>query len=433
MGLGTLGLMMSGSGHDVGQAPTQEHSGQSVRETATRSVWHSKCRKSGQLVDWLPAGGTTKRKVVRILDRAAEDFQSTGNFLIKRSGMSKLVWFRDPFHGLVVLPTRILLVIFAVSYVAVWMLFGLAWYAVSKEDCGLSLTTYRQAFYLSLETMTTIGYGVDDQYFNNCAQVAPVIICQCLTATLMDTAVLGLLFMRFGLSSRRARTMVFSDMACLQVIDGKVKLKFRMFGMYRSPLLQATLQVYAVQHKITSRGVTVVCDSMVYEDPDIDATGGSVFLGLPLTIVHPITADSPLAPTGLDHDPTLEEMQLHLRNHPYIEVMAFIGGTVEHTGNTSEKRHSYTLDDIFWHRDFVSCTSVDKDGVHTVDFHALHQTVPFDQVEDKSEAPCCLVGGETPRSISQNENVGFSGEAPQLLQTASGAEGKKEPIIQVSI
>merc|ERR1719486_921155 len=123
------------------------------------------------------------------------------------------------------------------------------------------------------------------------------------------------------------------------------------------------LQLYCVQHQQKDGVLSINWECLHYQEPDIEHSGGIVFLGLPLTIVHTIDADSPLAPPEFEGEhPTPEEVKRHLQEHPYVEIICALGGTVEHTGNTAEKRHSYTLDDIFWNREFAQCVSVDEDG-----------------------------------------------------------------------
>mmetsp|Transcript_134091 Transcript_134091/g.244162 ORF Transcript_134091/g.244162 Transcript_134091/m.244162 type:complete len:229 (+) Transcript_134091:1-687(+) len=210
----------------------------------------------------------------------------------------------------------------------------------------------------------------------------------------MATAVLGMFLLRFGLSRRRTRTLLFSDMALLQVVGEKVRFTCRVFGMHRQPILQTSLQVYAVQHRyVLPPGAStkdprlqVDVQPLAVEAPDMDSTNGLIFLGLPTTISHYIDASSPLAPPGLDRDPTMEEVKSHFKEHPFVEVILMLGGTVEHTGNIAEKRHSYTLDDIFWHREFVKCMTLTKDGTHNVDFNAFHKTRPR-QVPSKLLTP----------------------------------------------
>lgn len=336
---------------------------------------------------WEAAGGGLERKVQRLLDRDGRQFQSTGQFQIKRLSMSRTLWYRDPFHGILMCRTPALILMSLATYVSFWLIFAIAWWIVAHNaDCGVTLTSYRQAFYLSLETMTTIGYGVDDQYFNDCLDAAPVLVFGSFTATLLDTLLLGILILRFGLSTRRNSTVIFTDVALLKVgEDGIVGLHCRVFGMYSQPLLQPSLQMYVVQHQATETGTRVTCTSLPMEVPDMDSTNGPVFLGVPLDIVHTIDKESPLAPPGIDHDPSPEELYDYLQEHPFLEVIYLLGGTVEATGNTAEKRHSYTLDDIFWNREFKQCLLVDTDGMHTVDFHRLHQTVPV--VEEKRIRP----------------------------------------------
>ncbi|CAJ1334085.1 unnamed protein product [Effrenium voratum] len=62
---------------------------------------------------------------------------------------------------------------------------------------------------------------------------------------------------------------------------------------------------------------------------------------------------------------------------PYLEVLVLLSGTEESTGAVVEARHSYTLDDIFWNRTYCPCVSINSEGFHCVDFHAIHHTYPL--------------------------------------------------------
>lgn len=333
------------------------------------------------------AGGVPPpKKRLRLLPRNERDFQSDGRISVLRSSLSVLIYLADPFHTLVVIRTHCLIGFICVVYVSQWLSFAGFWLAVAKNgDCGLTLTTYRQAFYLALETLTTIGYGVDDQYFNNCPDAAFVLSLGAFGAMFLDTGLLGLLVLRLSMSSNRTKSVIFTDLALLQVDDeGKVSLQCRAFGMNETNLLQCSLQGYAVIQRKAGPPVEVDTAPLCISVPDMDTTNGPLFMGLPVTIKHEIDEESPLAPPGLDRAPTVEELKKHLCELQHLEVVFVLGGAVEHTGNTAEKRHSYTLDDIVWNRRFVDCLQVTKEGAHRVDFSALHMTVRCETIPTRA-------------------------------------------------
>merc|ERR1719210_2199542 len=144
----------------------------------------------------------------------------------------------------------------------------------------------------------TIGYGVPDPYFRNCPQAVFVLLGQSLTGLVIDAMMIGLVFQHATSAYMRASTVIFSNHAILQVIDGCVHLIFRVAEM-QTPLLQCVIQVYCVQHHADSRlpgGVRVQVSAVQLKEPDTDMYSGVLFLGLPTMVVHRIDYDSPLAP-----------------------------------------------------------------------------------------------------------------------------------------
>ena len=67
----------------------------------------------------------------------------------------------DLFHYLANMPFRYLVLVYTVTYFLGWVIFTF-WWQVAAEGCEPKDLTFRRAFLLSLETMTTIGYGVSD-------------------------------------------------------------------------------------------------------------------------------------------------------------------------------------------------------------------------------------------------------------------------------
>eukprot|EP00929_Paragymnodinium_shiwhaense_P089647 TRINITY_DN4979_c0_g1_i1.p1 TRINITY_DN4979_c0_g1~~TRINITY_DN4979_c0_g1_i1.p1 ORF type:complete len:475 (-),score=43.87 TRINITY_DN4979_c0_g1_i1:276-1700(-) len=349
------------------------------------------------------AGGRRARKkgVKRILDRNEPEFQSSGKITVSHRGTSTTLLSTDLFHIAIHLPFYGLFLLFLFIYVLCFTIFAFFWWRMN-EPCEIGHESFLDAFYLSVETQLTIGYGVDDPNFGGCKEAAILIVIQCVCGTILDAVVIGVVFQQISSAYARANTIVFSDVAVLQVIDGVVHLIFRVAEMSRQPLLQSVMQVYCVQHLPDAsqhKGVRVEVSAMQLQEPDTDVHNGVLFLGLPAMVVHKIDYNSPLAP-DLPQDlmmrvgsptsplgivrarsrdmlgaPSPAEVKQYLANSPYLEVLVLLSGTEDATANTVEARHSYTLDDIYWNRAFATCVHLDKEGFHCVDFEAFHETI----------------------------------------------------------
>ena len=96
------------------------------------------------------------------------------------------------------------------------------------EQCNLGLEgSFLSAYYLSIETTVTIGYGVPDPYFNQCVEGAILLTASSLFSLLSDGVLIGFIFMTLTNPQRRASTVIFTDKAIIKLIDGQPHFLFQ--------------------------------------------------------------------------------------------------------------------------------------------------------------------------------------------------------------
>ena len=91
------------------------------------------------------------------------------------------------------------------------------------EECSLGIRTMSEAWMFSLETMTTLGYGVpqgQDVYFHSCPSLLVLISSESLCSVLLDAVAIGIVFMRISRAQSRAASVIFSSHAVLRRIRG---------------------------------------------------------------------------------------------------------------------------------------------------------------------------------------------------------------------
>jgi len=331
-----------------------------------------------------------RQAVQRLALRDAPAFQTRNLFNVMKRKETRMPFVNDIYHVFMQFHLMQIICIFWVLYILMFAVFGLLWMSLS-EDCDVGVHTFWQAYCFSIETQMSVGFGTDDSYFNDCLGVAWVMPTQMLIGGVLDCCLLGTVFQIASRARNRAFTIVFSDTAVLQVTGEEVSLVFRVAEMSSRPLLQARMQVYCVQHHEDASspgGIRVEVAALALEKRSIaaDARTGVIFFGLPTQVAHRIDSASPLAPPGkaaavtgsprVDRNPRPDEVRRWLRRRPYLEVVVLVSGIEDTSASSVEARHSYTLDDIFWDRMFVPCVSVDHKGRHSVDFEALHETMP---------------------------------------------------------
>eukprot|EP00747_Dinoflagellata_sp_TGD_P165258 gnl/TRDRNA2_/TRDRNA2_186302_c0_seq1.p1 gnl/TRDRNA2_/TRDRNA2_186302_c0~~gnl/TRDRNA2_/TRDRNA2_186302_c0_seq1.p1 ORF type:complete len:625 (-),score=82.58 gnl/TRDRNA2_/TRDRNA2_186302_c0_seq1:104-1978(-) len=241
----------------------------------------------------------------RILDRSAPCRQSTGKFRVWRVNMAHGHFIEDIFHTVLEMSTGSLIFYFVWVYTLTFMFFALFWWC-SGAGCNTGVATYMDGLFLSIETMTTIGYGVPDQYFTDCPWLCALLVVQVFTGILYDATLIGIVYQRVSRGTSRATTVLFSDKAVLKTIDGENYLMFQVCEMRRTELLESHIRCYLLSNNkkapqdappglagTREQWTTIKQQPMRLERPD-DSLGGQVLLVLPQVIVHRIDAWSPL-------------------------------------------------------------------------------------------------------------------------------------------
>ena len=315
----------------------------------------------------------TKHKKQRLLGKH-------GTLKVKAFNTDKTgIYFSDLFTTLVDADWKWIIILFSSSYVGSWLVFALLWFAVAESrdpfECLDSVDSFPSALLLSIETQTTIGYG-GRSITPSCPDAIIILIAQSLIGLLMSAFLLGLVFTKLARPSRRADTLLFSKNSVIAPRDGKLCLLFRVGDIRESRILDAQIRVQLFRTRRTAEGH----DIPFYQQDlkcgidwsDKGSGNNSLFLILPLTIVHVIDEESPFYEMGPeDFNPSAD-----------FEVVAILSGTIESTSMLVEARSSYLGDEIFWGRDFAQVLdekSWDRvQGRYLVDFSRFHSTIPVE-------------------------------------------------------
>lgn len=102
--------------------------------------------------------------------------------------------------------------------------------------------------YLSLETMVTIGYGVNDQFFNECPEGIFIIGIQSLIGRFLDAAIMGATLLRLARGTSRGHSVIFSDKAFMRVKRGSLYVSVQICDLRKHQLLEAHVRLFAIRH-----------------------------------------------------------------------------------------------------------------------------------------------------------------------------------------
>ncbi|XP_016117883.1 ATP-sensitive inward rectifier potassium channel 11-like [Sinocyclocheilus grahami] len=279
----------------------------------------------------------------------------------------------DVFTTLVDLKWLHTLLIFTMSFLCSWLLFGMIWWLIAfahgdldqKGDdfvpCVTDIHSFSSAFLFSIEVQVTIGFG-GRMITEECVSAIVILIIQNIVGLVINAIMLGCIFMKTAQANRRAETLIFSKHAVITVRNNKLCFMFRLGDLRKSMIISATVHVQVVRKTVTNEGEIVPLDQI---DIQIDNPVGtnSIFLVSPLIISHVIDKNSPL------YDLSAADLQ-----HRDIEVVVILEGVVETTGITTQARTSYLSEEILWGHRFVPTVS-EEDGMYAVDYSKFGNTV----------------------------------------------------------
>jgi len=222
---------------------------------------------------------------------------------VQRHILYRLI-YRDWFHLMlrqpawVTFPSLIL-----IWYMSIWV-WAFAYVLVDRnnglKDCGISEADHpieiREAFAFSLETTTTVGYGLPGStnafFEDHCTLVQGLICAQMIWSMLANAFLTGFMFAVLSKSENRSVQIVFSNKLIINVIDGKVCANVRCYDLDSAfPLVECHCRMYLVDHKMKFHPLRLI-------EPN-DELGGVLYPSAPTSIIHHIDHHSALSPVAM--------------------------------------------------------------------------------------------------------------------------------------
>ncbi|XP_049580139.1 ATP-sensitive inward rectifier potassium channel 11 [Syngnathus scovelli] len=289
-------------------------------------------------------------------------------------------FLQDVFTTLVDMKWLHTLIIFTMSFLCSWLLFGMVWWLIAfahgdldrqADDfvpCVTEIRSFSSAFLFSIEVQVTIGFGAR-MVTEECLSAIVVLIMQNIVGLVINAILLGCIFMKTAQARRRAETLIFSKHAVISVRNNKLCFMVRIGDLRKSMIISATVRMQVVKRSTTEEGEVVPLDQIDINMDNPVGTNG-VFLVSPLIISHVIDKHSPLyAMSAAD------------LLHDELEIIVVLEGVVETTGITTQARTSYVSEEILWGQRFVPTVS-EEDGMYAVDYSKFGNT-------QKVPTPCC--------------------------------------------
>ena len=234
--------------------------------------------------------------------------------------------------------------------------FALVYMMVPGAITNLPAGDFEDAFFFSVQTLATIGYGV----MAPSTRAGHVIVSfEALVGMLCVALMTGITFSKFARPTAR---VLFADKITITPRAGVPHLMFRMANWRGNQMVDAALKVIVLVTETTPEGETM---RVPIELPLVrDKTFFFILTWMPM---HKIDESS------LFHGP---DAIAKLREKK-AEIFLSLTGYDETMGATVHTRHSYKLADIHPNTRFADVLEVREDGTRVLNYHNFHEVIPM--------------------------------------------------------
>ena len=263
-------------------------------------------------------------------------------------------WLSDLYHSLLTLPWWAFLLGLAFVYLGLNVLFATLYLRGDGAITNARPGAFSDAFFFSVETLSTIGYG----------QMSPatlygnvVMTVEALFGLTLLAVVAGLVFARV---SRPTARVIFSKVAVVTPYNGIPTLSFRLANERRNQILEAQVSVTLVRDERTPEGEWM----RRFYDLQLARQRSPIF-AMTFTVMHPIDPASPL------WNATAASLTAEA-----AEIVVTVTGIDETLSQAVHARTSYLAHEVVWGHRFADVFTQTEDGRLAIDYRRFHDTEP---------------------------------------------------------
>lgn len=217
------------------------------------------------------------------------------------------------------------------------------------------------AFFFSVETLATVGYGDmhPQSIYTHVVATAEIIIGMGNIAV-----VTGLIFARF---SRPRAKILFGKHPVVRMIEGKQTLMLRAANMRMNLIAQASAQLHLLRRHSTPEGFQL----RRIEDMALVRDHHPIFV-LSWNVMHVIDENSPL------YGATPESLEAS-----DATLLLTVEGIDETTSQSMMARHQWSIKEVRWNYRYVDLVRRDDDGMNIIDYTIFDDVLPLEEEEQK--------------------------------------------------
>jgi inward rectifier potassium channel len=279
-----------------------------------------------------------------------------------RTRGQQLSVFEDLYHKVLAMPWWRFFAYVASAWVGINGAFAALYAAAPGSVAGARPGDVEDAFYFSVQTLATIGYGAMSPA-TRFGHV--VVVVEALVGTLGVALVTGVTFAKFARPTAR---VLFAAKAVIGVRDGVPHLVFRLANWRGNMVVEGQLRVLLLLLQTTREGESI---RVPVEVPLVrDRTALFALTWVPM---HRIDASSPFWGGAA----ALERLRAQR-----AEIFLAFTGVDETLGQSIHARYRYRLDDLVYNARFADALTIHEDGTRTIDYGSFHDVEVLGSAEE---------------------------------------------------
>ncbi|MCE3011943.1 MAG: ion channel [Proteobacteria bacterium] len=256
----------------------------------------------------------------------------------------------DLYHSLLQLswPKTLLLIIF--TYLCVNLFFALLYWL--SPGCLINWdNSFKGAFYFSVQTLGTIGYGSTSP-LTDYANILVTI--EAILGVMIIALITGVFFAKFATPFAR---IFFTDSLVINLYEGVPTLMFRTINLRDNSLIDAKVSFLVLKEMRSQEGTVM----RRFLDLNLVRSYVPLFT-MSLTFMHPIDEKSPLY--------GLSPQEIQQASFEFFVTIIGIDGTF---GQTIHASKIYKTSQILWDRPFEDIVEVGEDGTRHIYFNKFQK------------------------------------------------------------
>jgi inward rectifier potassium channel len=282
---------------------------------------------------------------------------------IERIGLKQQP-FSDLYHFLLTASWSRVLASIAALYLGLNAVFALGYLAIGDGIENARPGSYSDAFFFSVQTMATIGYG---KMVPHSLTAHVLVTIEALIGMVGVAMASGLMFAKFARPTGR---VLFSHVAVIGPHDGVPTLSFRAANQRKNQIVEAQLRVVFARDERTKEGAFM----RRFYDLTL-ARSSSIIFALTWTVMHRVDDASPL------FGATRESLQA-----ANAELIVSLTGIDDTFSQTVHARWSYLATDLVFGARFVDVLEILPTGKRRVDYSRFHDHVALSERKPAGES-----------------------------------------------